>query len=57
MKNTLKALKPFGILTFILLVFFACDKEFNSIESDVLGKENSNFGTNKIDVDVLAYNK
>lgn len=57
MKNTLKALKPYGILAFLLLVFLACDREFTSIESDVLGQENSNFSTNKIDLSVLAYNR
>ena len=57
MKKILKALKFIGAIAFLVLTFIACDKEFNSIDSDVLGKENSNFSTNKFDITPLAYNK
>lgn len=57
MKKTIKALKLPSIFLLIIVSFIACDKDFSIIESDVLGKENSNFTTNKIDISVLAYNK
>lgn len=57
MKKIFKALKFIGAGAFLVLTFIACDKEFNSIDSDVLGKENSNFSTNKFDITPLAYNK
>lgn len=38
-------------------MFIACDKDFNTIDSDVLGKDNANFNTNNSDIQILAYNK
>ena len=57
MKKTIKALKI--TLGFILMVstFIACDKDFNVIDSDVLGKENFNFATNDSLWPVIAYNR
>jgi len=57
MKKTIKALK-FSIV-FILMVstFIACDKDFNVLDSDVLGKENFNFATKDSLWPVTAYNK
>lgn len=57
MKKIFKALHLFGALASIAIVVMACDKEFNSIESDVLGKDNANFNTAKRNIEVLAYNK
>lgn len=57
MKKIIKALKLPSAILLIVILSIACDKEFNTVESDVLGKDNSNFSTNKIDVSVLAYNK
>lgn len=57
MKKTLKALSSFAILVAISLIFISCDKEFNSIDSDVLGKDNANFFTDTLKIDVLAYNR
>jgi len=57
MKKIIKAFKLPSIFLLLVVLFIACDKEFNTIESDVLDKGNSNFTTNKIDISVLAYNK
>ncbi|MCF7559748.1 DUF4270 domain-containing protein [Sabulilitoribacter multivorans] len=57
MKKTIKAFKfPIAFLL-ILSSFIACDKDFNVIESDVLGKENSNFTTGETLLPIVAYNK
>ncbi len=57
MKNTINALKLPITLILILISFIACDKDFNIIESDVLGKENSNFLTDSVYLPISAYNK
>ena len=57
MRNTLKALKFTSIVLFIIVAFIACDKDFSTVQSDVLGEENSNFFTDKALIPVLAYNK
>ncbi|WP_242117409.1 DUF4270 domain-containing protein [Aestuariivivens sediminicola] len=58
MKKIFPALKPSLIFALMVLSFIACDKDFNSIDSDVLGKSNANFNTTKINVEsVLGYNK
>ncbi|MFI1744929.1 DUF4270 domain-containing protein [Thalassobellus sediminis] len=57
MKKTIKALKlPFTFIL-ILISFIACDKDFSIIESDVLGKENSNFLTDSVYLPISVYNK
>lgn len=57
MKKTFKDLRVSGILILVMALFLACDEEFNSIESDVLGKNNANFNTNTLDYPIVAYNK
>lgn len=57
MKKTVKALKPYAIIIVAALIFVACDKDFSTIDSDVLGRDNANFNTNKLSFDVVAYNK
>lgn len=57
MKHIYKALKFSSIFAFVILSFIACDKDFNIIESDVLGKDNANFDTNNLNLQILAYNK
>ena len=57
MKKTIKALKVTVVLVFSVLSFIACDKDFNVIESDVLGKDNANFETNSTVYPATAYNK
>ncbi|MCF7566937.1 DUF4270 domain-containing protein [Sabulilitoribacter arenilitoris] len=57
MKKTFKALKFSSIFLLVMALFIACDKDFNSIESDVLGKDNANFNTDSLNLQILAYNK
>ncbi|KJD31310.1 hypothetical protein PK35_15885 [Tamlana nanhaiensis] len=57
MKKNFNALK-FPVAFLILAAFFiACDRDFNVIESDVLGKDNTNFSTKFKELPVVAYNK
>ena len=57
MKNTCKALKLSSAVLLIILSFISCDKDFNTIESDVLGKGNSNFITDNENISITAFNK
>jgi len=57
MKNTIKALKLPTVFLLLIISFIACDEEFTVIESDVLGKDNSNFLTDTTLIPILAYNK
>lgn len=57
MKKIFKALEFSIVALFIMASFIACDKDFNSIESDVLGIDNANFNTDNLNLQVLAYNK
>lgn len=57
MRKTIKALKFSFVLLGFVTFFLACDKDFTILESDVLGKENSNFFTNKETLQILAHNK
>ncbi|MFH4966703.1 DUF4270 domain-containing protein [Gaetbulibacter sp. M240] len=52
--NALKFIVPVLIL---VLTFVACDKEFNDLQSDVLGQENLNFATQQMELPIVAYNK
>ena len=56
MKRIFKAPKHLSLLL-ITLILFACDKEFNSIDSDVIGEENINFNASTSVLNILAYNK
>ena len=57
MKKLFKALKFSIVFTLFLSSFIACDKDFNVIESDVLGDGNANFTTNSETLTISAYNK
>ncbi|MEW4923472.1 DUF4270 domain-containing protein [Algibacter sp. 2305UL17-15] len=57
MKNTCNALKYTCSLLLMLLVFNACDKDYSSIESDVLGGNNFNFSAVDSIFPILVYNK
>ncbi|WP_298340360.1 DUF4270 domain-containing protein [uncultured Algibacter sp.] len=57
MKNIFKALKFPFVSLLILLSFIACDKDFNVIESEVLGEENANFFTDSMILPIVAHNK
>jgi hypothetical protein len=55
MKKTIKALKVTSLLSFILLAFVACDKDFSTLESAIEGSQN--FGTNSEKFPVITYNQ
>ncbi|GAA4890022.1 DUF4270 domain-containing protein [Flaviramulus aquimarinus] len=57
MKKTIKALKPSFVFLLIIVSFIACDRDFNAIDSDVLGKGNSNFSTGIDTISISAYNR
>ncbi|MCR8667041.1 DUF4270 domain-containing protein [Aestuariibaculum sp. M13] len=57
MKKTISALKFCAVCSVIISSFLACDKDFASVESDVLGDDNTNFQTNRESLPILAYNK
>lgn len=57
MKKTIQALKFNVVFLLAIASFVACDKEFNNIKSDVLGKDNANFKTNDTVLPIAAYNK
>lgn len=55
MKKIFQALKFTGFIVFIALVIVACDQDFNSIESDVIGQKS--FNTDHYQLPIVAYNK
>ena len=55
MKKTVKALKIFGSLVTLSLLFIACDRDFASIKSDIEGSQN--FNTESARYPIVAYNK
>ena len=57
MKKIFKTLKFSSIALFALVLFNACDKDFNIIESDVLGKDNASFDSSNESLQISAYNK
>ena len=57
MKNTYKALKLSSAVLLILLSFISCDKDYISIDSKVLGKENANFEAKDTIISITSYNK
>lgn len=58
MKKNKIALRNSTLLFLIMLSFIACDKEFASLDSDIITNENTtHFNTNSIKYDVVAYNK
>jgi Domain of unknown function (DUF4270) len=58
MKKKHIILKNITLLTFIFSGFIACDKDFASIESDVVNSDNTaNFTTDKATYPVITYNK
>ncbi len=57
MKKIFKALRFTSLILFVIVSFIACDKDFSSIESDVLGEDNANFKTSTEDFQIVGYNK
>ena len=55
MKRIKFALKNVAILALLITSFIACDKDFATIGSDIVGQ--NNFDTDHIKYDVIAYNK
>ena len=53
----IKALKCSILFLLMVISFIACDKDFNVVESDVLGEENANFETDNVIIPIVAYNK
>jgi len=57
MKKILKALNFTSLILFLIVSFIACDKDFSTVESDVLDEDNINFNTDKVTLPIIAYNK
>ncbi|APY11161.1 hypothetical protein BWZ22_07850 [Seonamhaeicola sp. S2-3] len=57
MKKTIKALQIPVILLLLVISFIACDKDFNIIDSDVLGRNHANFNTDVDTLPIVSYNK
>ncbi|TBV28123.1 DUF4270 domain-containing protein [Meridianimaribacter sp. CL38] len=58
MKKIKFALKYIAILTVLISSFIACDKDFASIDSDIINGDNAtHFNSSQIQYDVIAYNK
>ncbi|MCF8274884.1 MAG: DUF4270 domain-containing protein [Flavobacteriaceae bacterium] len=55
MKKIFKALKFIGFSLFTIAAIVACDKDFNSIESDVIGLKNFDISNNQIPI--VSFNK
>ena len=55
MKRIKFALKNVAILALLITSFIACDKDFATIGSDIVGQ--NNFDTDHIKYDVIAYNR
>jgi len=58
MKKRKIALRNVAILSLIVTSFIACDKDFASIDSDIVNNENTtHYNTSREKFDVIAYNK
>lgn len=58
MKKKHIALKNFAIIIILISLFAACDKDFASIDSDIINNDNAaHFDTNSMRFNVVTYNK
>jgi hypothetical protein len=58
MKKKPIALKNIAVITFLISSFIACDKDFASLDSDIINNDNaSHFDTDAMRFDVVTYNK
>jgi hypothetical protein len=58
MKKTHFALKNLAVITLLISSFIACDKDFASIDSDIINNDNAtHFGTSSRNFNVITYNK
>ena len=55
MKKIFKALKITSITALVLFAFIACDKDFNTLGSDIIGEKN--FNTESQLFSAISYNK
>jgi len=55
MKKTQKALKNLFAITLVLITFIACDKDFTSVGTDIIGAQN--FETNSLKYPVITYSQ
>lgn len=56
MKKIIKA-PNFIVALLIVLSVASCDKEYSSIESDVLGENNFNFNAQQLEIPIKSYNR
>ncbi|NNK82479.1 MAG: DUF4270 family protein, partial [Flavobacteriaceae bacterium] len=58
MKNTKMNIKHFALLVSFLLVFVSCDKEYASLDTDIINNENAdNFSTDIEEYPVITHTK
>ncbi|WP_111307790.1 DUF4270 domain-containing protein [Confluentibacter sediminis] len=57
MEKIFKALNFIVVSLFLAIFFIACDNDFSTVKSDVLGEGNVNFNTGKVNLPIIAYNK
>lgn len=57
MKKIFKALNYSVALSFLLAALISCDKDYSSIESDVLGENNFNFNSDSLEIPIKTYNR
>ena len=58
MKKKHIALKNFAVVTLLISSFIACDKDFASLDSDIINNDNAiHFITESMKFDVVTYNK
>ena len=51
-------IKHFALISLVLLVLTSCDKEYASIDTDIINNENAdNFSTDNLDYPVITYTK
>ena len=58
MKYPKIALKNFAMMAILISLFIACDKDFASVESDIVNNENAtNFDTDSRVYDLISFTK
>ncbi|MGM5469305.1 DUF4270 domain-containing protein [Flavobacteriaceae bacterium LMO-SS05] len=58
MKNKHTVLKNFAVLSLLISSFIACDKDFASLDSDIINNDNAtHFNTSSLKFNVTTYNK
>ena len=58
MKNIKMTIKHFALTSLVLLVLTSCDKEYASLDTDIINNENAdNFSTDNLDYPVITHTK